>query len=151
MHRAHRLAMIIICAKQFLNLIMQYRVMDQTRTGLTEPYIQRLSVDCDLDLGPRNMILVRDTPSYHDNHLCQIIFRSRYRGRSYKPDTILKCVNGQTHKPTNQHTYILPPFHMGVGVGGGLGAKKSVIYETDSVRSDTEHFYLTLYCIAFLL
>ena len=33
-------------------------------------YTQSLSVDCDFDLWPRDMVLVHDTSSCHDDHLC---------------------------------------------------------------------------------
>ena len=47
----------------------------QTQTGFTEVYAQSLSVDCDLDLSPSDMVLVHDTSSCHADHLCQIIFK----------------------------------------------------------------------------
>ena len=50
----------------------------------------KLSADCDLDLWPSDMVLVRDTSSCHDAHLCQMIFRSHYVWLSYGPDTILE-------------------------------------------------------------
>ena len=62
--------MIIICAKLFLNPAMHNKVMGRTRTGFTEVYAQSFSADCDLDLFPSDMVLVRDTLSYHDDHLC---------------------------------------------------------------------------------
>ena len=46
----HRLVMMIICVKLFLNPTMHNKVMDRTRTGFTEVYAQSLSADCDLDL-----------------------------------------------------------------------------------------------------
>ena len=46
----HRLVIIIICAKSFLNLPMRNKVMGRTRTGFSEVYAQRLSANCDLDL-----------------------------------------------------------------------------------------------------
>ena len=46
----HPLVMIVICAKLFLNLTMNNKVMGGTRTGFTEIYAQSLSVDCDLDI-----------------------------------------------------------------------------------------------------
>ena len=68
--------MIIICAKLFSNPTMHNKVMGPTRTGFTEVYAHSLSVDCDLD--PRDMVLVPDTSSCHDDHLYQIIFKSHY-------------------------------------------------------------------------
>ena len=55
---------------------MHNKVMGPTRTGFTEVYAHSLSVDCDLD--PRDMVLVPDTSSCHDDHLYQIIFKSHY-------------------------------------------------------------------------
>ena len=46
----HCLAMMIICAKLFLNPTMHYKVMGRTRTGLIEVLRQSLSANCDLDL-----------------------------------------------------------------------------------------------------
>ena len=69
---------------------MHNKVMDRTRTGFTEVYAQSLSADCDLDLWPSEMVLVRDTWSCHDDHLCQIIFKSHHVRLSYGPDTILE-------------------------------------------------------------
>ena len=74
----HRLIMIIICAKLFSNPTMHNEVMGRTRTGLTEVHAQSLSADCDLDFRPSDMILICDTSSCHDDHLCQIIFRSHH-------------------------------------------------------------------------
>ena len=46
----HRLVMIIVYAKLFLNSIRHNKVMSRTRTGFTEDYSQSLSADCDFDL-----------------------------------------------------------------------------------------------------
>ena len=70
--------MMIICAKLFSNPTMHNKVMGRTRTGFTEVYAQSLSADCDLDLWPSDMVLVRNTSSCHDDHLCQIIFKFHY-------------------------------------------------------------------------
>ena len=72
----HCLVTMIIFAKLFLNLTMHNKVMGRTRTSFTEVYAQSLSVDCDLDLLPSDMVFVRDTSSCHDDYLCQIIFKS---------------------------------------------------------------------------
>ena len=71
----HRLVMMIICAKLFLNPTMHNKVMGGTRTGFTEVYAQSSSVDCDLDLYSSDMVLVRDTSSCHDDHLCKLVFQ----------------------------------------------------------------------------
>ena len=80
----------IICAKLFSNPTMHNKVMCRTRTGFTEVYAQNLSADCDLDRWPSDMVLVRDTSSFHDDHTCQIIFESHHVRLSYGPDTILE-------------------------------------------------------------
>ena len=64
------------CVILFSNPTMHNKVMGQTRPSFTEVYAQSLSADCDLDLWPIDMVLVRNTSSYHDAHLCQIIFKS---------------------------------------------------------------------------
>ena len=94
----HYLVMMIICVKLFLNPTMHNKVMGRTRIDSIEAYAQSLSADCDHNLRPSDMILVRDTSSWHDNHLFQIIFKSHYVQLSYGPDTIL-----ETH--THIHTY----------------------------------------------
>ena len=81
---------------------MHNKVMDRTRTGFTEVYAQSLSADCVLDLWPSDMVLVRDTWSYHDDHLCQIIFKSHHVRLSYGPDTILE----HTHTHTQGKLYM---------------------------------------------
>ena len=78
---------------------MPHKAMGRTGTGFTEVYAQSLSADCDLDILPSDMVLVRDTSSCHDNHLCQNIFKSNHVRLSYGPDTILE------HKYTHTHTH----------------------------------------------
>ena len=72
----HRLVMVIICVKLFSNSTMHNKVLGRTRTDFTEVYAQSLSADCDLNLQPSDMVLVLDTSSCHDDHLCQTIFQS---------------------------------------------------------------------------
>ena len=88
----------IIRAKLFSNPTMHNKVMSRTRTGFTEVYAQSLSGDCDLDLWPTcsDMVLVRDTSSYHYDHLCQIIFKSHHVRLSYGRDMILEYTNTHT-------------------------------------------------------
>ena len=74
----NRLVMMIICAELFSNPAMHNKVMGLIRTDFTEVYAQSLSADCDLDLWPSDMGLVRDTLSYHGDHVCRIIFKSYY-------------------------------------------------------------------------
>ena len=83
----HRLTMIIICAKLYSNPTMRNKVMGRTQTGFTEVYAQSLSADCDLDLSPSDIVLVRHTSSCHDDHLCQIIFKYNHSYQSYGSDT----------------------------------------------------------------
>ena len=70
--------MMIVCAKLFSYPTMHNKVMGRTQTGFTDVYAQKFSADCDLDLLPSDMVLVHDISSCHDNHLCQIIFKSHY-------------------------------------------------------------------------
>ena len=70
----HHLVMMIICAKLFLNPTMHNQVMGRPQTGFTEVYAKSFSADCDLDLQPSDMVLICDTLSCHDDHLCQTIF-----------------------------------------------------------------------------
>ena len=62
--------MTIISAKLFSNLTMHNIVMGRTRTGFTEVYSQSLSADYNLDLRPSDIVLICDTSSCHDDHLC---------------------------------------------------------------------------------
>ena len=55
---------------------MHNQVIGRTQTGFTEVYAQSLSADCDLDLWPSHIALIRDTSSCYDDQLCQIIFES---------------------------------------------------------------------------
>ena len=77
---------------------MHNKVMGRTQTGFTEVYAQSLSADCDRDLWPSDMILVRDTLSCHDYHLCQIIFKSHHVRLSYGPDAILEHTHTHTER-----------------------------------------------------
>ena len=52
--------------------------MGRTQTGFTEVYAQSLSADCDLDIWLNDIAFVCDTFYCHDDHLCQIIFKSHY-------------------------------------------------------------------------
>ena len=51
---------------------MHHKVMGPTRTGFTEVYAHSLSVDCDLDLWPSDIVLVRDTSSCHDDYCAKL-------------------------------------------------------------------------------
>ena len=82
----HCLTMIIICATLFSNPTMHNKVMGRTQTDYTEVYVQSLSADCDLDLSPSDIVLVRHTSSCHDDHLCQIILKSYYALQSNGSD-----------------------------------------------------------------
>ena len=57
-----------------------------------------LSADCDLDLWPSDMVLVCNTSSCHEDHLCQIIFKSHNVRLSYGPNMILKYTNTHTDR-----------------------------------------------------
>ena len=65
----HNFIIIIIFAKFFSNPTMHNKVMGQTRTGFTDIYAHSLSVDCDLDLWPSDMVLVHNTSYCPDNQL----------------------------------------------------------------------------------
>ena len=101
--------MMIICAKLFSNPVMHKKIMGRTRTGFTEVYAQSLSAGCDFDFCSSDMVLVCDTSSCHDDHLCQIIFKSHHVQLSYGPDTILEYTN--SHTWTGNTLNALPPFH----------------------------------------
>ena len=103
--------MIITCAKLFLNPTMHNKVMGRTQTGFTEVYAQCLSADCDLDLLPSDMVHATDTLSCHDNHLCQIIFKSYHVRLSYGPDMILE--QREREREREERLYALPAFYGG--------------------------------------
>ena len=87
--------------------------MGRTRTGFTEVYAQSLSADCDLDFLPSDMVLVRDTSSCHDDHLCQIIFKSHHVRLSYGPDTIVEHTHTATHMDRVNSICTFPHFMAG--------------------------------------
>ena len=74
----HRLILIIICAKLFSNSTMHNTVIWVGHEQVSLIFAQSFSADCDLDLWPSDMVLVRDTSSCHDDNLYQIIFKSHY-------------------------------------------------------------------------
>ena len=49
---------------------MHDKIIGRIWTGFIEAYAQLLREDYDLDLYPSDMVLVCDTSSYHDDHLC---------------------------------------------------------------------------------
>ena len=48
------------------------------------------------------MVLACDTSSCHDDHLCQIIFKSHHVWLNYGTDTILEYTNTLTHTHTDK-------------------------------------------------
>ena len=77
---------------------MHNKVTGRTQTGFTEVYEHSLSADFDLENNMAQM-----THLFHDDHLCQIIFKSHHVWLSYGPDMILEYTN--THKHTHTHTH----------------------------------------------
>ena len=75
---------------------MHNKGMGRTRTGVTEVYAQSLIADCVLDLWPSDMVIVHNTSTCHDDHLCQIIFKSHHVQLSYGPDMILEHTHTRT-------------------------------------------------------
>ena len=74
------------------------------------------------------MVLVSDTWACHDDHLCQIIFKSHHVRLSYGPDTILE----HTHTRTGYTLYAVPPFH-----GGGIKTRlfnENPVFETVKLK-----------------
>ena len=67
--------------------IMHDNIIYRTQISFSEAYAPSLRADCDLDVWPKNMVLVFDTSSCHENHLWQIIFKSYHAWQSYWPDT----------------------------------------------------------------
>ena len=69
---------------------MPDEIMDWT----SDAYAQTVSVDCDLDLWPSDMVLTHDKLSHLADLFCQIIFKShQFLEWSYGLDTILECTN----------------------------------------------------------
>ena len=50
-------------------------VLGRTRTGFTEVHAQSVSADCDLELYPSDIVLLRDTLSYHDDYFVPNYFK----------------------------------------------------------------------------
>ena len=53
-----------------------------------------MSLDCDLDLWPSDIVLIYDTSPGSDDYFCKITFKShQFLELSYGLDTILECLN----------------------------------------------------------
>ena len=69
-------------------------MQDEIMGWTWDAYPQTVSVDCDLDVWPSDMVLIHDTSPSRDDHFCQIIFKShQFLEWSYGLDTILECLN----------------------------------------------------------
>ena len=79
--------MMIICAKLFSNPTIHNKVKGGTQKRFIEVYAQSLSADCDLDLLPSDIILVRDTSSCHDDHCAKLFSNPTIHNKSYGWDT----------------------------------------------------------------
>ena len=51
-------------------------MQDEIMGWTWDAFAQTVSVDCDLDLWPSDMVLIHDTSSGRDDLFCQIIFKS---------------------------------------------------------------------------
>ena len=68
---------------------MYDKVMGRTRTGFTKVYVFDLVIVC-------------ETSYCHDDHLCQICFKSHLVGLRYVSDTILEHSNENRERETER-------------------------------------------------
>ena len=97
------------------------------------------------------MVLLRNTSPFHDNYLCQIIFKSHHVRLSYGLDTILEYTN--THIHTDRVNSICPStilwrghkkffFWRGGGVQlGERGARVSKFFFTKNPNKKENFFF----------
>ena len=111
---AHRLIILDMCAKLFVNPTRGSK--DKMRTRNT--VIQYLILNCDLDLDPTLVKHRHCTSSHHTSHLCKVICKSHQGSKDIKRTR--KCdgqTDGRTDRRTDRQTTELKqyvsPFHGG--------------------------------------
>ena len=76
LHMTHHLVIIIICTVPSNFQIPPCHTKLWADTNRFHGSRRTSSANCDLDFWPSNMVHTWDTSSCHDDHLCQIIFRT---------------------------------------------------------------------------
>ena len=97
---SHRLIILDICAKLFVNSTIGSKDIERTRNTV----IQCLIVDCDLDLEPTLVKHKHCTSSHHTWQLCKIIWKSHQGFKRYIADTNVWRTDGRTDERTNGQT-----------------------------------------------
>jgi len=89
---AHRLSILDICAKLFVNPTRGSKDIERTWNTV----IQCLILDCDLDLEPTFVKHRHCKSSHHTWHLCKVICKSHQGFKRYRADTKVWWTDGQT-------------------------------------------------------
>jgi len=97
---AHRLIILDICAKLFVNPTRGSKDRERTRNTV----IQCLIINCDLDLDPTLVKNRHCTLSHHTWHLCKVIWKSHQGFKIYRADTKVWRTDGQTDGRTDRQT-----------------------------------------------
>jgi len=94
---AHRLIILDICAKLFVNPTRGSKDIERTRNTVR----QCLILDCDLDLEPTLVKHRHCTSSHHTWHVCKIICKSH---QGFKNIERTRKRDGQTNGQTDRRT-----------------------------------------------
>jgi len=78
----HRLIILDICAKLFVNPTRDSKEIERTRNTV----IQCLILNCDLDLEPTLVKHKHCTSSHHTWHLCKVICKTHQEFKRYRAD-----------------------------------------------------------------
>jgi hypothetical protein len=85
----HCLIIVNNYGKYLQNSFIDKKVMDQTQHIPSNRQCWPWMSKCDLDPGGRGLVVVHDTSSYYNKHLCEVISNSFEKWPSYGPDTSL--------------------------------------------------------------
>jgi len=97
---AHRLIILDICAKLFVNPTRGSKDIARTRNTVTWCLI----LNCDLDLDPTLVKHRHCTSTHHTWHLCKVICKSHQGFKRYRADTKVWRTDRQTDRQTNGQT-----------------------------------------------
>jgi len=117
---AHRLIILDICAKLFVNPTRGSKDIQRRRNAV----IQCLILDCDLNLEPTLVKHRHCTLSHHTWHLCKVICKSHQRFKRYRADTKAwrtdRRTEGQTYRQTDRQTTELNTICLPISWGGDI-------------------------------
>ena len=107
---AHRLIILDICAKLFVNPTRDSKDIERTRNTV----IQCLILHCDLDLEPTLVKHRHCTSSHHTWHLYKVICQSHLGFKRYRADTKVWRTDRRTDRQRSYKKQYVSPF-----CGGG--------------------------------